>query len=104
MALCIWTAIYGVFGIACLVIGILQFCEKGFVFHNAYIFASERERADMNKKPYYRYSAIIFTLSAALFFGMGVECVLLTNWLWLLIGALAGAILVIAIACEPKRD
>lgn len=36
--------------------------EKGFLLNNAYLYASEKERATMNKKPYYRQSAIVFLL------------------------------------------
>ena len=37
-----------------------QFKEKGFLFNNAYLYASEEERKKMNKKPYYRQSGNCF--------------------------------------------
>lgn len=37
-----------------------QFNEKGFLFNNAYIFASKQERETMNKKPHYKQSGICF--------------------------------------------
>ena len=42
------------------VISIRSFMEKGFLFNNAYIYASKEEREKMNKKPYYRQSGIVF--------------------------------------------
>ena len=43
------------------------FMEKGFLFNNAYIYASKQEREKMNKKPYYRQSAIVFLLFGIVF-------------------------------------
>ena len=39
-----------------------SFKEKGFLFNNAYLYATEEERKTMNKKPWYRQSAIAFCL------------------------------------------
>lgn len=39
-----------------------SFQEKGFLFNNAYLYATEEERKAMNKKPWYRQSAIAFCL------------------------------------------
>lgn len=51
-----------------------QFNERGPLFHNAYLYASKEERGPMNKKPYYKQSAIIFLLLGLAFFlnAMGV--------------------------------
>lgn len=46
-----------------------SFKEKGFLLNNAYIYASEEERKTMNKKPWYRQSAIAFSL-------LSVACIL----------------------------
>ena len=45
-----------------------SFMEKGFLFNNAYIYASKQEREKMNKKPHYRQSAIVFLLLGLFFF------------------------------------
>lgn len=39
-----------------------SFLEKGFLLNNAYLYASKQERETMNKKPYYRQTAIVFLL------------------------------------------
>ena len=42
------------------ILSIRSFREKGFLFNNAYLYASKEEREVMNKKPYYRQTAIVF--------------------------------------------
>lgn len=39
-----------IISIACFVLSYLQFNDKGFLFNNEYIYASEKEREKMNKK------------------------------------------------------
>lgn len=102
MAMLIWAMICGVLAAACLAISIPSFKEKRLLFNNAYIWVSRQERAAMNKKPHYRQSAIAFALCAALFVFMALECVLLTVWLWILVGICAAALLVYAIASSGK--
>lgn len=93
----------GILAIACLIIGVMSFREKGFLFNNAYIWASKTERETMDKRPHYRQSAIVFALLAAVFVCITLECVLLADWLWLPIGVLSGAALVYAIASSTKN-
>ena len=54
----------------------LQYRERGPVFNNAYIYASKKERQTMNKKPYYRQSAIIFTATGSMLLFILLEMVL----------------------------
>ena len=60
---------------------ILSFCQKGFLFNNAYLYADEIERKFMNKKPYYRQSAITFILCALIFLFLGLAVLLERDWL-----------------------
>lgn len=46
-----------------------SFKEKGSLFNNAYLYASEEERKTMDKKPWYRQSAITFCL-------LSIACIL----------------------------
>ena len=46
-----------------------SFKEKGFLFNNAYLYATEEERKTMDKKPWYRQSAITFCL-------LSIACIL----------------------------
>lgn len=45
-----------------LFLGIRSFMERGFLLNNAYIYATKEERKTMNKKKYYRQSAVVFCL------------------------------------------
>lgn len=57
------------------------FMEKGFLFNNAYIYASNQEREKMNKKPYYRQSAIVFLLFGIVFLLLALAVLLKAYWL-----------------------
>ena len=52
--------VLGIVAIVCYVFSYLQFNEKGFLFNNAYIYASKEERKVMDKKPHYKQSGIVF--------------------------------------------
>ena len=58
-----------------------SFMEKGFLFNNAYIYASEQEREKMNKKPYYRQSAIVFLLFGIVFLLIALAVLLEAYWI-----------------------
>lgn len=60
----------------CAFLSVRQFAEKGFLFNNAFLYASEEERAKMDKKPYYRQSAIVFLALSAVFLLLGLSVVL----------------------------
>ncbi|MDE7211643.1 MAG: DUF3784 domain-containing protein, partial [Lachnospiraceae bacterium] len=45
-------------GIGALAISVRSFQEKGFLLNNAYLYASKKERENMEKKPHYRQTAI----------------------------------------------
>lgn len=66
-----------------LAISILQFMEKGFLFNNAFLYASKQERETMDKKPHYRQSAITFGMCSAAFFIIGFSIVLDKHFLLL---------------------
>ena len=58
-----------------LILAARHFAERGFLLNNAYIYASPKERETMDKKPYYRQSAIVFSLLSAVFFIVGLSVV-----------------------------
>ena len=41
--------VLGVIAIVCFIVSYLQFSEKGFLFNNAYIYASKQERKNNQK-------------------------------------------------------
>ncbi|MBQ8559330.1 MAG: DUF3784 domain-containing protein [Tyzzerella sp.] len=74
-----------------------SFKEKGFLFNNAYIYASKQERETMNKKPHYRQSAIVFFMIGVIFLLNGVSVLLSANWIFFLVIAIAIVAIVYAI-------
>ena len=64
------------------VIAILQFAEKGFLFNNAYLWASKEERKRMNKKPHYKQSGIVFLLIGIIFLLNALEALFKMNWIF----------------------
>ena len=62
-----------------------SFMEKGFLFNNAYIYASKQEREKMNKKPHYRQSAIVFLLFGLIFLLNTIAVLLKVNWIFYIV-------------------
>ena len=79
-------------------LGIRSFMQKGFLFNNAYIYASKDERQTMDKKPHYRQTGIIFVLIGAMFAINGTALLLERNWLYIIVGVLALAAMIYAVA------
>lgn len=65
-----------------LFMSVRSFMEKGFLFNNAYIYASKQEREKMNKKPHYRQSAIVFLLIGLSFLLNALAVLLKAHWLF----------------------
>lgn len=85
-------------------ISIRAFQEKGFLFNNAYIYASKEERERMDKRPYYHQSGIAFL-------GVGVALSLiglsaLLNAVWLSFAGMAAAVaaVIYAIASDAAIE
>lgn len=71
-----------VISISCFIVSGFQFKEKGFLFNNAYLYASKKERESMNKKPHYRQSAIVFTLIGIIFLINAIKITVNSEWLF----------------------
>lgn len=80
------------------VVSIRSFLEKGFLFNNAYIYASKKERETMNKKPYYCQTAAIFFLMGIIFLLIGFAILLDAGWITYIAEAVILVILIYAIA------
>ena len=72
--------------------------EKGFLFNNAYIYASKEEREALNKKPHYRQSAVVLLLVGLVFFLNGIDVIFKTGWIFYLVIALIITVITYAIA------
>lgn len=89
--------ILGVSALAVFVASIFSFNEKGFLFNNAYIFASPQEREKLNKKPLYRQTAVILLMISAILLLNAAEVLLKTGWLFYVVMAVAAGTLIFAI-------
>ena len=58
------------------IISFRSFRNKGFLFNNAYIYASKQERETMDKRPHYRQTAIIFLILCLVFIVIGASVIL----------------------------
>lgn len=73
--------------IICFFISYRQYKEKGFLFNNSYLHATEEERRKMDKKSAYKQSKVVFALVGFAFLTLSLE--ILTTWVWLLFIVLA---------------
>lgn len=72
--------------IGAFIISYLQFKEKGYLFNNAYFWASQEERKQLDKnkeskKPHYRQSGLAF-----MFIGISLlvfSIYIATDWTWI---------------------
>ena len=85
----ITAVILGIIALLCYILSAFQFLNKGFLFNNAYIYASKEEREKMDKKPHYKQSGIVFLLIGMLFTVNAVNAILKTNFLFFIVIVLA---------------
>lgn len=71
-----------IISIVMFIISFRSFKERGFLFNNAYIYASKEERDNMNKKPHYRQSAIVFLMLGILFLIISIGSIFDVEWLF----------------------
>jgi len=86
--------------------GVRSLCQKGFLFNNAYIYASKKQREQMDKKPYYQQTGVAFILIGGLFVIFGLDVVFKTGWIWLfgiLYGLAIGVWAVVSTVTIEKR-
>jgi len=93
----IGSIILSVISIACFVFSYLQFNERGFLFNNAYIYASKQERETIDKKPHYKQSGVVFLLIGIIFLINAIDMIIQTDWLFYLVITIAIIAIVYAI-------
>ena len=99
----IGTILSFVLSIVTFTIGIRSWMRKGFLFNNAYIFASEQERKTMDKRPYYRQSAIVFCLLGVLFLLLAMAAFSGAGWLAVMAWVVAFVTVAYAVASSMKE-
>ncbi|MBQ2570232.1 MAG: DUF3784 domain-containing protein [Ruminococcus sp.] len=80
-----------------LFLGIRSFMERGFLLNNAYIYATKEERKTMDKKPYYRQSAVAFCLLSVMFVIIGLSVLFQNDTIMLLVIPFAVAVVLYAV-------
>ncbi len=93
-----------ILSIIAFIISVRSFREKGFLFNNAYLLASEQERERLNKKPYYRQTGIVFLLIGILFVLNAVEVFLNTGWIYYIIAVVVIGTIIYAIVSGIKIE
>lgn len=96
--------ILGLISAGCFTVAVLQFKEKGFLFNNAFIYASKEEREKMNKTPHYRQSGVVFTFIGAIFAVNALEVALKKYQLFYLVILLVIITIVYAIASSVRIE
>ncbi len=91
-------AMAGVF----LLLGVRSFLERGFLLNNACLYASEEERKTMDKKPYYRQSAVVFCMLSAVFLVIGLSLVFRNDRIILLEIPLVAGVIVFAVVSAVR--
>ena len=89
--------VLGLIAIACFIGGYFQFKEKGFLFNNAYIYASKEERERMNKTPHYKQSGTVFVMVGIIFLLNAVDILIKTRWIFYIVIAVALCTIIYAI-------
>ena len=67
-----------------LIFSIMSFLERGLLLNNAFLYASKEEREKMDKKPYYKQSAIMFCILSVVFIVIALQILLKNDILFLL--------------------
>lgn len=78
MTIAEWICAILAFAAAAILFGlsIRSFRNRGPLLNNAYFYASEAERKTMDKKQYYRQTAVVFLILSIIFDVIGVSVVL----------------------------
>ena len=82
---------------AAFIMSIRSFQQKGFLFNNAYIYASKAEREAMDKAPHYRQSGVVFLLIGLIFLLNGMNVLLHIRWINFVMAAIIAITLVYAV-------
>lgn len=94
----ILTVIVFIFAAVSLLFSVLQFMEKGPLLNNAWLYASKDERRKMNKKPYYRQSAIVLLFLFFVFISSGLNLITKRSVFLVIEFVLLAAVFIYAIA------
>ena len=98
----ITAAILFIMALFMFILSIRSFREKGFLLNNAYLYASKREREEMDKSPHYRQTAVVFLLIGFVFLFNGFAVLWSIDWMSYVVGAILIATLIYAVVSTLK--
>lgn len=104
MGVWITAAVLFLVSLGAFVMSIRSFREKGFLLNNAYLYASKREREAMDKKPYYRQSAIVFAMIGVIFLLNGLALLLRADWMFYGVGAVVQITAIYAVGSSMRIE
>ncbi len=93
----------GICALVCLIISAIQFMEKGIPFNNTYLYATEKERAILNKKPLYKQSGIVFSILAVMLLFCLLAVAFKAYWIFWIAGCLTVALIIYAVISSIKE-
>lgn len=96
--------ILGAIAIGCFIGSYRHFHEKGFLFNNAYLYASKEEREKMDKKPYYRQSAIAFLMIGIIFVINAIGAIFEVDWAFALVMPITTITVIYAVVSSIKIE
>ena len=98
------TVILVIISAACYIAAFLHFKEIGPLMNNAYLYASKAERMTMDKRPYYRQTAVVFLTLGIIFTLNTSDSIIRTKWMIYLEIPMAFAILVYAVVSTIRIE
>lgn len=79
------------------ILGILNLFNKGFLLNNAYLYANKKEKEEMDKRPYYKQSGIVFIILGVAFIFEGFNVLSRNNLFFILLLVTMGITLIFAV-------
>lgn len=86
------------------VLAIRSLKGKGYLFNNAYIYASKEEREKMDKKPHYRQTGVCFLMISVILLLDGIDILTGINWLSYVAIAITVIVVIYAIVSSIKIE
>ena len=78
--------------------------EKGPILSNTYLFATAKERKEINKSAEYRLVTIVFRILGMIFLLLAIR--IITSWVWIsyIIGILIVTVIIYAVIVSVKSE
>lgn len=102
MAKVIGATVFFLFALGAFVVRFLQFRGKGPLLNNAWLWVSPQERKQMDTKPHYRQSGMVFALIGLLFLILTLEVLFDAGWLYYIFGAVVLGTIVYTVVSSAK--